>query len=267
VRINVGGKIFNTKFSNLLNVKDTIFYCLLAKRLDRDGEVPKNFFFDRNYTYFPLILDYLRNKSLSLRAFNKEQKAEIVEELDFYGIDLFQKGKIKEIDIEWDQGLSKSGACTVDINDKRVIKIHSNTCYTHFLTNRTFSQDENFQIEFETTVTQTDSYYYIGIINESYSTSGNCGCCNPSNAYYIKCDGTAHINSASHSVPNFAWQSATCIIGMKVNLSEKKISFYRDGEENECGPYDIGSGNNFRVFAGHCNTGNGTLTITKCLEL
>jgi len=33
----------------------------------------------------------------------------------------------------------------------------------------------------------------------------------------------------------------------------------------EAGPYNI-TGNSFRVVSGHCNTGNGTLTILSCEE-
>ena len=185
IKIIVGGKIFVCKFSTILGVKDTIFYNLFANYLKQGLEIPKELFFDRNYTY-----------------------------------------------------------------------------YTHFLTNRVFT-DENFTIEFESSVSQTDNYYYIGIINESYSTSGNCGCCNPSNSYYIQCDGSTHINSTRNN-GTLSWYSQSCIIGMRVYLSDKTIYFYKDTPDNEVGPFTIVSGTNFRVFAGHCNSGNGELKILSC---
>jgi len=92
-------------------------------------------------------------------------------------------------------------------------------------------------------------------------------CCNPSNSWYIKCDGTTHINAQTNTVSNFAWNSSPVVIGIKCMLSEKKIWFYKDSPDNECGPYDIPTGNNFRIVSGHCNTGNGTLIIPKCEEL
>lgn len=266
IKINVGGKIFIVKLSTITAEKDTLFYKLFATYLDKDGDIPREYFFDRNYTHFPLVLEYLRNKKVSLKNYNKFEKEEIIDELDYFGIDLFKKGKKVEIDIEWDQNLSKSGACTVDTTDKRNVRIHSNTCYTHFLTNRTFSGSENFVIEFDSKVTQTDNYYYIGIANESYSTTGNCGCCNPANYFYLQCDGSVHINSTRTTPNNFAWYGANVVIGMRVMLSEKQIYFYKDSPDNETGPYML-TGNTFRVMAGHCNSGNGSITITTCYEV
>src|SRR5690606_31961268 len=128
-------------------------------------------------------------------------------------------------DVAWDRNLSKAGVCTVDNNDERQIKLFGNTCYTHYLTNLEFT-DENFVVEFESTVTKTDYNYYIGLINELYTTSNNCGCCNPPNAYYIRCDGTVHINSVNDNTSFNFQNSNKTIIGMRVMLSEKQIWFY-----------------------------------------
>jgi hypothetical protein len=260
IKINVGGKIFVCKLSTILGVKDTIFYNLFANYVKQGLEIPKELFFDRNYTHFPIIMEYLRHKNISLKNYKKFEREDVIEELEFYGIDLFSKNK-QELDIEWDMTLSKSGACSIK-DDPRILSVHSTGCYTHFVTNRVFT-DENFIIEFESTVTQTDNYYYIGIINESYSTSGSCGCCNPSNSYYIQCDGSTHIN-ANRGNSLLSWHSQPCIIGMRVLLSDKTIYFYKDTPENEIGPFNIVSGTNFRVYAGHCNSGNGELKILTC---
>ena len=45
----------------------------------------------------------------------------------------------------------------------------------------------------------------IGVVNESYSTTTNCMCCNPSNAFYIQCDGSIHINANRISDNKLAW--------------------------------------------------------------
>jgi hypothetical protein len=261
IKINVGGKNFVTKLSTLLGVKDTLFYNLLANYVKKDLEIPGEIFFDRNYTYFPLVLEYLRHKNVSMKGYDKFQKDDIIEDFEFFGIDIFGRTK-NEIEINWDIALSKAGNCSINGDDGRSLKVHSTSCYTHFLTDRLFT-DENFIIEFETTVVQTDSYYYIGLINESYNTTSNCGCCSPANSYYIQCDGTVHINSSKINSP-LQWNSEKCIIGMRVILSEKVIYFYKDSPDNEFGPYIISTGTNFRVYAGHCNTGNGNLNILTC---
>jgi hypothetical protein len=74
-----------------------------------------------------------------LKNYSKIEKEEILEEFEFYGIDLFSSGKKKpQIDIEWDQALSKAGVYTVNPEDGRSLTINSNTCYTHFVTNKLF---------------------------------------------------------------------------------------------------------------------------------
>jgi hypothetical protein len=263
ISINVGGKLFTTKFSTLVSVKDTFFYVLILQFLQNGQRLPKEFFIDRSPQFFEVVLDYLRNQKVNLRVYAKNQIEDINRELEFYGVDLYSKGRKYEIDIGWDQGLSKPGMCTVDGSDSRNIRVHSTSCYCHFMTNKLFEDNENFIVEFESTVTQTDNYYYLGIINESYSTTNNCMCCNPANSYYIQCEGGAHVNGVRHQT-NLAWHGSPVTIGMKVMLSEKQIYFYKDTQEDLQGPYMITSGNKFRVVGGHCNTGNGELKIKTC---
>jgi hypothetical protein len=265
ITLNIGGKKFQTKKSTLLRLKDTLFYNLIIQYKNMNQEIPKEIFIDRGYTHFKLILDILRTNQFTFKGRPKIEREELLDEFEYYGLKShLNLNKKKEIDIKWDQGLSKSGACTIDQNDPKKIKIHSTTCYTHFVTNPVFSK-ENFIIEFDSTVTQTDNYYYIGLINESYSTSGSCMCCNPSNSFYIQCDGSVHINATKHNEQALSWNGANVNLGMKVNLEEKKIWFYIP-DRKEVGPYTL-NGNTFRVVAGHCNTGNGMITITDCYEM
>lgn len=261
IKLNIGGKIFKTKLSTLLSIKDTLFYNLLSLHIENNTDIPNEIFIDRSFENFDLILDFIRNKNVNIKGKDKLQRLQIIDDFDFYGLDHFKQGKKNEVDIEWDQSLSKAGACTVDINDGRILKVHSTGCYTHFVTNKLWNND-NFQIELESTVTQTDNYYYIGLVNESYSMTGNCMCCNPPNSFFIKCDGNVYISQASYPMSNLSWNSQNVTIGMKVYLDEKKIYFYVEGK-GECGPYTI-TGSNFRVVAGHCNSGNGNLKITNC---
>jgi hypothetical protein len=117
----------------------------------------------------------------------------------------------------------------------------------------------------ESTVTQTDNYFYIGVVNENYSFTGSCGCCNPANSWYIQCDGSSHSNGVRTENYHLAWNGANVTVTMKVLIESKQIYFNVEGK-GEVGPYPL-SGNSFRVYAGHCNTGNGTITITDCCEI
>jgi len=268
VSINIGGKIYRTKVPTLLSKEGSLFHSIITKHQTENTEIPKELFFDRSSTYFPHILNFLRTGKISMKKlkFNKIQREEFNKELEYYGMsDILGGNKKGFIEIGWDQQLSKAGMCTVDTTDNKKVRIHSTTCYTHFMTNRTFT-DENFVIELESTVTQTDNYYYIGIQNETYTPTGNCGCCNPANSYYIQCDGSTHINGARTENPTMAWNSQPVTIGMRVNLQEKNITFYIT-DKGEVGPFNISTGTNWRVYAGHCNTGNGDLTISECYEI
>jgi len=268
ISINIGGKIHRTKVPTLLSKEGSLFHSIITKHQTENTEIPKELFFDRSATYFPHILNFLRTGKISMKKlkFTKLQREEFNKELEYYGMsDILGVNKKGFIETGWDQQLSKPGMCTVDINDSKKVRIHSNTCYTHFLTNRTFT-DENFVIELESTVTQTDFYYYIGIINETFSPTGNCMCTNPANSYYIQCDGSTHINAVRTDNVNMAWNALPVTVGMRINLQEKQITFYIQ-DKGEVGPFTIGTGTNWRVVAGHCNTGNGEITITECYEV
>ncbi len=268
VHLNIGGKIFATKLSTLLSCKDSIFYKNLSQYIDNESNIPEEIFYDRSYAHFDIILNYLRTNTFNIKSLNRFEKEDIREEVEFYGLSsILDISKRQEYDIEWDQSLSKSGACTVDSTEKRLIKIHSNTCYTHFVTNKLWT-NEDFQIELEVAVTQSDSYLYVGIYNSSYSLSGSCGCCNPTNCVYIQCDGSVHTNSTKTNNNQVAWQSQKIIIGMKVFLETQKNVYFYFPEKNdlEIGPYKL-TGSNFRIYSGHCNNGNGTIRILDCWEL
>jgi len=267
INLNIGGKIFSTKMSTLLSCKETIFFTTLSKMVEEGTPIPEEIFYDRSYQHFELILNYLRTKTFNIKGYNRFEKEDIREEVAFYGLaEVLQISKREDYDLAWDQSLSKSGTFTIDTSDNKLIKIHSTTCYTHFVTNRAFS-NEDFQIELEVSVTQSDNYLYVGIYNGSYSLTGNCGCCNPANAFYLQCDGSIHINGTRTENSQLAWNSQKIIIGMKVYNSTKKIYFYFPGKNDlEIGPYNL-TGANFRVYAGHCSAGNGEIKILDCYAI
>jgi hypothetical protein len=51
---------------------------------------------------------------------------------------------------------------------------------------------------------------------------------------------------------------------MKVDLDEKTVLFYIP-DVAEAGPFTL-NGSNFRIVGGHCNSGNGSITILTCYE-
>jgi hypothetical protein len=84
--LNVGGKIFQTRLSTLLSIKDTLFYYVIAKRVMANVDIHDEIFIDRNFNNFDFFLDYLRTKKFSLSGFTKLQIDELAVEADFYGV-------------------------------------------------------------------------------------------------------------------------------------------------------------------------------------
>jgi len=258
--LNIGGKTFQTRTSTLLTISNTLLSDLIKSYTDE--EIPNEIFIDRGSKYFKYIIDYYQTKTFDFKQFkDKYVREDIISELEFYGLaEILNIDKKKNFDLAWSQSKSKPGMCTVNSNDNRNILIHSNTCYTHFLTNQIIEDD--CVIEFESSVVQSDNYYYIGIVNERYSTSGNCMCCNPRDAFYIQCDGSIHFDGVIAPDRSLAWSSSKVTIGMRILLKENEIYFYSKEKEKELGPFKI-SGTKFTVLAAHCNTGNGEITITE----
>jgi len=265
VNLNIGGKVFSTKLSTLLSCKESLFYKDLVQYQEEGTTLPEMIFYDRAYTHFELFLNYFRYNRFSIKGFKPWQKEEIRAEVLYYGLEpTLQLGKREDYDVSWDRTLSRQDACTISSEDPKSVRIHSTTCSTHFVTNKLFT-DEDFQIELEVAVTQTDDYLYVGLFNNTFQTT-TCCCGNPQNTFFIKCDGTIHINGGTISDPRIRWNSQTIIVGMKVFLSEgqKRLFFYfPDKGDLELGPYTL-VGTGFRVYAGHCNTGNGNIRILDC---
>jgi hypothetical protein len=260
IKLNIGGKEFMTRASNLLYFKDSLF----AKTLLESGPNTKELFFDRSFRNFKHILNFLRDKNINLKKLNQYVREDLIEESEFYGISNdIQISKKTEYDLKWDATQSKAGACTVDPDDPKILKVHSTSCYTHFVTDREWV-DENMIVELESNVQQTDSYLYFGVVNESYNYSSNCMCCNPGNAFYVQCNGNIRINGNTSTSNIFNFESARTTIGMRINFAEKEMYFYIP-DKGEYGPHKL-NGNTFRIVSGHCNSGNGSISILSCYE-
>lgn len=85
IKINVGGKIFQTKTSTLLSVKDTLFAKIITSALDKNEPIGE-LFFDRSYDQFHIILDYLRTKNFVLKGLSKWEIDDLYLEAEYYGI-------------------------------------------------------------------------------------------------------------------------------------------------------------------------------------
>lgn len=128
ISINVGGKVFQTKTSTLLSVKDTLFTKLVSNALD-NNETLTELFFDRNFEHFHIILDYLRTKQFNAKGMKKWQIDELREESEYYGIDYIQEilaELLKEVEfVNWENSGRYSNAGThnlADLKDRSLMK-------------------------------------------------------------------------------------------------------------------------------------------------
>ncbi len=271
IKVNVGGKEFTTLVQTLVKIRDTLFYNILWSYIQKSQKTPEELFFDRPFTHFDLILNYLKYNQFSYKNYSKYERADILDEIKYYGLDdaLSLGQKKNDIDIEWDATLSKANTFTINGSDGKLIEIRPTTCYSHWVCNKAFS-NEDFEILMEVDVQQTDTYLYVGIANENYKWPSNCGCCNPKNAWYVQCNGNVHDNGKNLATAGYSWQSEKIQIGMKVMISEsnesKCITFSFPEKNMEIGPYNI-SGNNFRPYVGHCNKGSGRIEILECTAI
>jgi hypothetical protein len=83
VQINVGGKIFMTKLSTLLNVKGSLFEKIILSQFYDKGE---EIFFDRSPRMFNYILNFMRYRYLNFSNFTNKELLDLRIEADYYGI-------------------------------------------------------------------------------------------------------------------------------------------------------------------------------------
>lgn len=92
VTLNVGGKLFKITYSVLVSVDNTLF----TKLYENKQRINEVLFYDRSYKFFPVILNYLRNKSFDKSQYDRMDIEEIKFESDFYSISCFS-GILDEI--------------------------------------------------------------------------------------------------------------------------------------------------------------------------
>lgn len=85
IDLNIGGRVFRTKISTILSVKDTLFYKIIVERQKNNEKICEEIFLDRNYDTFPIFLDYLRTRSISTSKYSKFELDDICRESLYYG--------------------------------------------------------------------------------------------------------------------------------------------------------------------------------------
>lgn len=172
----------------------------------------------------------------------------------------------RQLGVEWDTK-DQSTKVMLDSNEPEKLTINSSSCYNWFRTNL-WLQDEDFVMEFETNLTPGNDCWYLGIHNESLTNyTSTCLCCSPANAFYLKCNGHVYVSGKNTKYEQLNYKSKTVnsIVTMRCHLSEKKI-WFQVNEEEEQGPFII-TGSRFKVIGGACNNCTGTCTITSCYQV
>lgn len=86
ITLNVGGQQYQTYLKNLLQAKYSFFYYFYLDRLENKREITQVLFFDRNSTYFHIIMNFLRNKIIILDCYSEEELLDIKREILYFGI-------------------------------------------------------------------------------------------------------------------------------------------------------------------------------------
>jgi hypothetical protein len=81
--LNIGGKKYEVSLHTLKSRRGTIFYKQILR-----GEIKKGTttFYDRDNTYFPVILNFLRTGKLKIDKLDDEEKEDLLTEAQFYEI-------------------------------------------------------------------------------------------------------------------------------------------------------------------------------------
>lgn len=128
IKLNVGGKIFQTKLSTLLSVKDTLFAKIIVS-YQESNESFTELFFDRSFDQFHIILDYLRTKSFNPKGMTKPEIDDLKTEVEYYGISEIDEvltdlqKEVEFVSFEGSPRYSTAGTHNVkDLKDKSLMK-------------------------------------------------------------------------------------------------------------------------------------------------
>lgn len=171
-------------------------------------------------------------------------------------------GKV-DAELGWKKDQNQPNMSKIDTNDEKLLKVTGTGCYNYYLTDKEIF-DQNLYAEFESTVTQNDTYFYFGIANETTVPSSNCMCCNPSSVLYIWHDGNISQYGTKQSEQKVEFKSKSgkpTILRVKI-LSSDKEAYFQIDDKDEVGPYKL-VGSKWRITFGSCNTSSGQIKIVS----
>jgi hypothetical protein len=85
VRINIAGKQAQTYLSNLLHLKDSLFYKLIIHDYINTESIRDEFYFDRSSEFFDILLNYIRTGIVIYEDLNGIEKNNLLTDFEFYG--------------------------------------------------------------------------------------------------------------------------------------------------------------------------------------
>lgn len=101
VKFNVGGKVFELSRSLLDSFPDTMLYKAASLTWTKDNNDDDPIFIERNYDRFPYVLDYMRDRYISLPSFIT--KDSVLTELSYFG---FDNVNIDKINVQYSPALA-----------------------------------------------------------------------------------------------------------------------------------------------------------------
>eukprot|EP01129_Flabellula_baltica_P006618 TRINITY_DN2492_c0_g1_i1.p1 TRINITY_DN2492_c0_g1~~TRINITY_DN2492_c0_g1_i1.p1 ORF type:complete len:173 (+),score=28.82 TRINITY_DN2492_c0_g1_i1:65-583(+) len=85
VKLNVGGQIFQTKYSTLANqYPDSFFGSMFSGRYETVRDENGAYFIDRDPMVFKYVLNILRGANVSVKYLSEEEKEMLSDDLDYY---------------------------------------------------------------------------------------------------------------------------------------------------------------------------------------
>jgi len=255
IKLDIGGKVFMILVSQILLLKDTLFYNLLKKYAVNNQELPKILFFDRSYEYFDIILTFFDTGKINMTIFNEFERELIQDEFEYYGLNAFIDKDYWEnyMPLQWDLAYDFK-SCLFANNQSGELTINPFKCSNIGVINKTF-YIENFEILFE--IKSDNPKTFIGIVNNKFSLANKyqCFCQAHYNSSYIaKKNGTINVGKNVYPNETVEWGSTVKIL-LRVELSKigsQQVWFIFPELDKTKGPFKLEC-DSFRVVACCCD--------------
>ena len=83
INFNISGVLYTTKLKTILKIRDTLLYKLA---ISDEFNLAETIEFDRNPRFFLMILDYMRFRNIDVKRLNKEDKADLRFEAQYFEV-------------------------------------------------------------------------------------------------------------------------------------------------------------------------------------